>query len=486
MTMINQTNQLSEREQEILRLVAAGLSNQQIAYQLGISVNTVKVHLRNVFGKIGVASRTEATMYAVRAGIVAVGQPQAEVPADVDAEQPTMLGAEAAPDIASRLQPQLDATVSVPPARDDVVTMPEVETTQVGAHQQAPAAATPVRQYLLAIVGGLVIISVIVGVWALERQDNQAAQASPAPSANQPTASSSDNRWHELPDVRTPRAAFAIASVGERIYVIGGENETGVMGSMERYDARSETWTELSQKPTPVADTHAVVIGGKLYIPGGRTSSEPQSVTNVFERYDPITQAWERLPDLPQPRSGYALATLEGKLYLFGGWDGTSYRQEAWEYDPERENWRERTVMPTARAFAEASVVDGDIYVLGGENEDGPLASNEMYTPAEEGAQPWEKRAPLLQPRSHFGSTVALSNVYVLGGEPTDAAPLMYDVRTDSWQTLDVPPQAIGSNPGVALLDTMVMSIGGLLEDDTYSSQMQGYQALYKIFQPTQ
>src|SRR5687768_2580013 len=55
--MINQTNQLSEREREILRLVAGGLTNQQIANQLGISVNTVKVHLRNVFAKIGVASR---------------------------------------------------------------------------------------------------------------------------------------------------------------------------------------------------------------------------------------------------------------------------------------------------------------------------------------------------------------------------------------------------------------------------------------------
>src|SRR3712207_5916382 len=64
--------QLSEREREILRLVASGLSNQQIAGELDISANTVKVHLRNIFGKIGAASRTEATMYAVRSGIVTV------------------------------------------------------------------------------------------------------------------------------------------------------------------------------------------------------------------------------------------------------------------------------------------------------------------------------------------------------------------------------------------------------------------------------
>lgn len=65
-------SQISEREREILRLVATGATNQQIAQQLNISINTVKVHLRNIFGKIGVVSRTEATLYAVRAGLVSV------------------------------------------------------------------------------------------------------------------------------------------------------------------------------------------------------------------------------------------------------------------------------------------------------------------------------------------------------------------------------------------------------------------------------
>ena len=61
---------LTDREIEILGQVATGASNRQIAQQLGISANTVKVHLRNIFEKTGVASRTEETLYAIQSGLV--------------------------------------------------------------------------------------------------------------------------------------------------------------------------------------------------------------------------------------------------------------------------------------------------------------------------------------------------------------------------------------------------------------------------------
>lgn len=55
---------MSEREEEVLRLVASGLANKAIARQLGIAERTVKAHLTNIFQRIGVTDRTQAALWA--------------------------------------------------------------------------------------------------------------------------------------------------------------------------------------------------------------------------------------------------------------------------------------------------------------------------------------------------------------------------------------------------------------------------------------
>lgn len=59
---------LSERETEVLRLAARGMSNAAIAQELALSARTVQVHLTHIFAKLGVASRTEAVIAALRRG----------------------------------------------------------------------------------------------------------------------------------------------------------------------------------------------------------------------------------------------------------------------------------------------------------------------------------------------------------------------------------------------------------------------------------
>ena len=65
--------QLSEREREVLALVAEGLPNKLIARRLEISEKTVKAHLTRVYQQIGVSDRTQAAIWARRNGIA--GEP---------------------------------------------------------------------------------------------------------------------------------------------------------------------------------------------------------------------------------------------------------------------------------------------------------------------------------------------------------------------------------------------------------------------------
>ena len=61
--------ELTERELDVLRLVAQGLNNREIGRQLFISENTVKNHVRNVLEKLQLHSRIDAVMYAIREGL---------------------------------------------------------------------------------------------------------------------------------------------------------------------------------------------------------------------------------------------------------------------------------------------------------------------------------------------------------------------------------------------------------------------------------
>jgi DNA-binding NarL/FixJ family response regulator len=64
----NMPEGLTEREMDVLRAAAHGQANKMIAAKLGISAQTVQVHLRNIFGKLGVGSRSEAVAHAIQHG----------------------------------------------------------------------------------------------------------------------------------------------------------------------------------------------------------------------------------------------------------------------------------------------------------------------------------------------------------------------------------------------------------------------------------
>src|SRR5512134_3178772 len=68
--MSNNSSPLSEREKDVARVLLQGKSNKQIALELGISNRTVEFHLRNIYTKLGVTSRTEAILKLAEQGLL--------------------------------------------------------------------------------------------------------------------------------------------------------------------------------------------------------------------------------------------------------------------------------------------------------------------------------------------------------------------------------------------------------------------------------
>jgi DNA-binding NarL/FixJ family response regulator len=69
-TTPDETDTLTERENEVLKLIATGLTNKEIAFDLHIGETTVKTHVGNILVKLDVQSRTQAALYAAKVGLV--------------------------------------------------------------------------------------------------------------------------------------------------------------------------------------------------------------------------------------------------------------------------------------------------------------------------------------------------------------------------------------------------------------------------------
>ncbi len=436
-------NELSEREREILYLVATGASNKEIANTLYISTNTVKVHLKNIFAKIDVTSRTEAAMYAVNIGLVApasTGQ-TSDRTAIVDAEKLT-------------------------------------ETEGIDVSSKGLRSAWSQRWFWIA--GAVVIGLVALGFILRGIIPQPAAGRTPAV----PAVTTNLPRWQTKSPMLTGRSGLGVAAFGGQIYAIAGEAEQGVTSVTELYDPDDDKWASLPEKPTAVKDVSAAVIGGKIYVPGGVLQNG--TVTDKLEIFNPAEAVWESGAPLPVPLSRYALAPYEGKLYIFGGWDGVQIVASVFEYAPDLNCWVEKSAMPTARAFAGAAVAIGRIFVIGGNDGQKPLAVNEVYQPDLdiETGQGWSEAAAMPTPREGMGVAGVADIIHVIGGQGSDGefTSLGYIPENDAWQPIEA-YEELGSQMGVAGLGEYLYIIGGKLEEHPVDTAL-AYRAIYTVSIP--
>jgi DNA-binding CsgD family transcriptional regulator/N-acetylneuraminic acid mutarotase len=474
--MSNDSSQISEREREILRLVATGATNQQIAYQLNISVNTVKVHLRNIFGKIGVTSRTEATVFAVRSGLVQLSEASAVAPTAV---------AEAPPEEAEPLIGQLDVADVFADTPEAAREWPATPAEPIVVNPPAPSA----KRWPWLLGAGLLAALLVVGT-IIYTTIRGTPSVAPTSTASSPSNATPDTRarWRTLAPMPAGRSGFALTSYNsdnnQYLYVIGGETNGTVSNELLRYEPGTNTWTALTSKPTAVSDVQAEVVGNRIYVPGGRLASG--AISDVFESYDPRRDKWTALKPLPGKLSGYALAAFEGKLYLFGGWDGQNYHAEVWQYDPGLDSWSPKSPMPNGRAFADTAVPErqGRIYVIGGENASGSVTANESYNPAEDdgSGQPWSTKAPLPAPSSHLAVATTGRTIFVIGGSNAGKQLLQYSVALDSWKPDALPIEPLRDLRAEANIDKLYI-IGGQ-NGSTSSAAAYDYQASYNVFLP--
>jgi DNA-binding CsgD family transcriptional regulator/N-acetylneuraminic acid mutarotase len=414
---------LSEREREILALVAQGASNKEIARDLHISTNTVKVHLRNIFSKIDANSRTEAAMYAVNAGIIDVSR---------------------------------------------------------NGSTTSHVTSQWLSNRILIIGFGIFVLLLVIGTIAI--MSTRGIFGGDQAAANQPIFPE-EQRWQDKAPMTQARKGLALAAYGGEIFAIGGETEQNVTGLVERYDPNLDQWTIMKSKPIPVTDVSAAVIGGKIYIPGGRTASG--EVTSVLEIYSPIEDEWEKGADIPIELSAYAMVSYEGYLYLFGGWDGKNAVNSVFQYDPDADKWQSLTTMPTARAFPGVSIVEGKIYVIGGYDGEKALLTNEIYTPDLEDntKSPWEIGESLPDPRYAMGVASLVDTLHVFGGIGESGEPLPsleYSNSLRSWETYQSPFKGQWSQLGLVPVGTNLYLVGGDINGLPTGINLT-YQAIYTI-----
>lgn len=452
---LGEENPLSEREMDVARLLTTGATNAEIARELVISPHTVKVHLRNIFEKLQVNSRTEASMLLVQRNWL------------------TIPGVEVAP----------VGTVTAAPPPDPAPLV------------HLAMRITNWQTYYLAGATALCLLALLLPNVRIQGAMRPPLLSDGASTVLGQPIPATLLRWEPRTPLTRPRSRLAVVRVEDRLYAIGGETTGGhPVASVEAYDLRINEWQSRAALPRPTENLAAAALGQYIFIAGGSlgaAESPPNQVSDQFLVYDTLADSWTAIGKLPYPLAGAQLLAFDGALYLLGGWNGQATQSEVWRYSPpamadggdwpDVAEWALVTRMPIARAFFGALFAKGELYVVGGYDGQQELTSAEVYNPT---TNNWQKLPSLPTPRGGLQLIYDGLDLVALGGgwtQPLDTHE-RFDLTTRVWSNFPSPFTGEWRNFGAAEYNGRIYFIGGWSGD--YLDTHLQYQSSFNILLP--
>ncbi|KPJ15076.1 Actin-binding protein IPP [Papilio machaon] len=234
--------------------------------------------------------------------------------------------------------------------------------------------------------------------------------------------------WEELAPMDIARIQPGMATMGGRVYAVGGEQGSQILANGEVYDPQNNKWSDIAPMKEARCEFGLTGWNGHLYAFGGWVGSD---MGGSVEMYDPINDEWTLIGRMPEQRFGMGVVTFEGLIYVVGGCTHSwRHTRDLLCYDPSTRTWRTLAPMRHARSQAAAAVLDNHLYVIGGNAPQRTvLASVERYNFDD---NTWEEVASLRQARAGCAAGAADGVLVAAGGdsESDDGQRAFYRART--------------------------------------------------------
>ncbi|XP_054885807.1 kelch-like protein 36 isoform X2 [Poeciliopsis prolifica] len=278
----------------------------------------------------------------------------------------------------------------------------------------------------------------------------------------------------------------------ERLLLIGGEvGERGqeLSGSMWRLDGESGRWELQAQLPAPRSHHCLAVLGGFIYAAGGSGSRDNggDAACDRLHRYDPRLEQWTEGAPMNQRRVDFYLAAVGELLIAVGGRNAGGPLASVEVYRPAEDRWADGPPLPRPTYGHAGAVHQGAIYISGGHDfQIGPYRRDVLSLDLARPGEAWRNRQPMSVARGWHRMASLRHLVYAIGGSDDHANTAerfdileaeFFDPRSNQW-TRAAPLLRPGSEAGLAVWAGRIYVLGG------YSWESAAFSRVTQVFDP--